>query len=202
MGTHLKQFLRERCRLVALVLLLATSVLATANQARAIDTDGNGFHDALLREMPYLPYANVGAMCTVYYSNGAWRARLTVRPPRVWSLWNQYNQTVAWAVRFVSATGRIEAEAFGAYSTASPNQHTDFGGGPNAPQVSISSSSYWAGSKYADHPIDTTPTVKPVVVVYWKDARTGLWTSMELPVAYYYMTHTNVVQPFASSSGC
>lgn len=132
--------------------------------------------------MPYLPYANGGAKCQYYTSSGVLMARLTVRPPGMWSLWNQTNQAVAWVVRFVNpVTGKTEPQRVGGYSTASPSQYTDFGGGPNAPQVFITSTEYWAGSAWVDRTANTTAAIKAEAEVYWQDTRTGLWTMRRGP---------------------
>jgi hypothetical protein len=193
----------NRIRLAALLLLTSAAFLAVAGEAKAIDADGNGYHDALVREMPNFPSSNVGAMCTESYSYGTYSSRLTVRPPRVWSLWGQYNQTVAWKARFYNvSTFNTEADTPWTYSTASPSQHTDFGGGGSAPQVWLSSSQYWAGSKWVDHPMDTTPMVKAVVDVAWRDARNGSWTVRTLGINYYYASFNGVVQPSATLAGC
>lgn len=195
-------FRRITIRAGIAVVAVATVALLSTSSAFAVDADGNGYHDALIREAPYLPYANVGAKCDIYYSYG-WRARLTVRPPRIWAIWGQYNQNVAWRARFYDiSTGRDAVTDSWRYFQASPNAYTDGGGGRNAPAIAINSTEYWAGSRYTDHPIDTTASVKAVIDVAWQDARNGVWVTRTLPIAYYYQPYNNVVQPSATMAGC
>jgi hypothetical protein len=177
----------------------AGAMLVSAGEAGAVDANGDGYHDALLREQPYLPYANVGARCDIYrLPNGAWRSKQTVRSPRVWGMWAAAH-SVAWRARFYDVnSGVTVAQGNWEYRTIAAGQYTDFGGGPNAPGVMITWAQYWQGGQYWDHPAQET--LKSVVDVAWLNPYTNQWVVRELPVLYVLVS--GLAQRMSSITGC
>src|SRR5215211_7992245 len=67
--------------------------------AFAVDVKSNLAYFSL-REMPYLPYANVGSNCDVWQSNSPKHGRLYVRSPKVRGRPGLGRQKVGWRARF------------------------------------------------------------------------------------------------------
>lgn len=167
----------------------ALSVLVLAPVARGIDVDRDGYHDFLLREQPYLPYANVGANCDVFKWNGVWYGRLTIRPPRVWGLSALGRQQVAWRTRFYDRqSGKVVWTNAWVYDRVRPGQATDFGGGPNAPQVMITWNQYWVGGQWYQHPISDNGRIKAIVDAGWYNRRRKRWVVRSLRVLWLIST--------------
>jgi hypothetical protein len=176
---------RMLTRLVSLLAVGAVLALAATDAAQAYDTDGNGYHDFVIREQPYLPSVNVGARCQLgSVQGGGTIATLTVRPPRVWSLWGLQNQSVVWRATFVNArTGALAAQGSWVSGTASPNASTDFGGWSQS-GVMITWAQYWQASQsYTYYP--SLGYMKAIVDVAWYNPWSGGWVFKSLPVQWY-----------------
>ena len=145
----------------------ALVMLGCAAPASAVDIDGNGYHDAILREEPYLPAANSGSNCDAYRKNGVLWARLNVRPPRVWIQNGYSRQDVGWRVLFYDhRNGTIVWTTPWEGATLLGGQHTDFGG-RDTPGLNILFKQYWAGSHYAENPVSNGIRMKAMVQVRW-----------------------------------
>ena len=179
----------------------AVLALAAAGTAQAYDTDGNGYHDFVIREQPYLPSVNVGARCELrYVQGGATLAKLTVRPPRVSSLWGLQNQSVAWRATFVSArTGAVVAQGSWVPGTASANASTDFGGW-SAPGVMITWAQYWQANQYHEY-YPSYGYVKAIVDVAWYHPWSGGWVYRSLPVQWT-LSPSNLAASADRITGC
>jgi hypothetical protein len=172
----------------ATLILLGGIVVALLVPIRgvAVDVNGDSKHDFLLREQPYLPYANVGSNCDVYRSNSPWHGRLYVRPPIVWGLPRLgRSQRVVWRTRFYDVpSGQVRYYGGWRYSTADPYRATAFGGGSNAPAVSIVSRGYWAGSQWYDHFADDGDKIRAIVDVRWYNRNKRTWVRASLRVRW------------------
>src|SRR5262245_52426430 len=86
-----------------------------------------------LREMPYLPYANVGSNCDVWQSNSPKHGRLYVRSPLVRGRPGLGRQKVGWRARFYdTVSGKTVWSGNWVYRYVQPYQVTRFSGGPDA----------------------------------------------------------------------
>jgi hypothetical protein len=192
---------RTRMFLATLAATGAALALAATGAAQAHDTDGNGYLDFVIREQPYLPNVNVGARCELsYVQGGGTLAKLTVRPPRVWSLWGLQNQSVAWRATFVNVrTGAVVAQGSWVPGTASANASTDFGGW-SAPGVMITWAQYWHASQYHTY-YPSLGYVKASVEVAWYHPWSGGWVYRLLPVQWY-LSPSNLVASADRITGC
>ena len=165
----------------------ALTILASAVPARAVDIDRDGYHDAILREEPYLPAANTGSNCDSYYKNGTLWSRLNVRPPRV-RIQNGYSrQDVGWRVQYYDfRTGRIVWTTPWEGVTLLTGQLTDFGG-RDTPGMNILFKQYWAGSHYAENPVSNGVRMKAMVQVRWAQVG-GSWRIATMHVQWVLPT--------------
>jgi hypothetical protein len=179
----------------AIAMLVFAVVLVLAPSAGSVDVDKDGWHDFLIREQSYLPYANVGANCDLYHSNGTWIGRLYIRPPRVWGLKGLGRQAVRWRTRFydLAQNGKVVWTTNWNYGRVRPRRATDFGGGPDAPQAMITSNSYWERSHWYQHPQGNGMRVRAVVDVGWYRARAKRWTRRSLTVRWMISTANRTI---------
>ena len=184
-----KQMFNPALKPAFLSIVLVTALLAGPVRARAVDVNRDGKHDFLLREQPYLPYANVGSNCDVWKYNSPWHARLYVRPPIVWGLPRLGRQRVAWRARFYDiASGQVRGIGNWVYATVSSSVATTFGGGQNAPQVMITWNQYWLGSQWYDHLGDDGDRIRALVDARWYNATTRRWRNATLLVQWVVST--------------
>jgi hypothetical protein len=158
--------------------------------ALAVDVNRDGWHDFLLREQPYLPYANVGSNCDVWRYNSPYHARLYVRPPIVWGLRSLGRQRVAWRARFYDVgSGQVRAIGNWVYATVVPFKSTIFGGGPDAGGgVMITHNQYWQGGQYYDHLAGDSDRIRASIDARWYNSRKRVWTRATLRVQWVITT--------------
>ena len=175
--------------------LLVVGALVLASGAGGVHGDRDGYDDALIREQPYLPYANVGANCDLYYNNGTWIGRLYIRPPRLWGLKGLGRQAVRWRTRFydIAQNGTVVWTTKWHYGRVKPLRATDFAGGPDAPQAMIHWKSYWDGSHWYQHPQGNGMRVRAVVDVGWYKARSRKWISRSMTVRWMISTANRTI---------
>ena len=177
-------------RRTVVVLMVLVAALALPLSTAAVDVNRDGLHDFLLREQPYLPYANVGSNCDLWKYNSPYHARLYVRPPIVWGLPGLGRQRVAWRARFYDwSSGDVRAYGKWVYSRVRPKQSTIFGGGPNAGGgVMITHNQYWTGGQYYDHLADDGDRIRAFVEVGWFNANKKRWVTRSLRVQWVIST--------------
>jgi hypothetical protein len=173
---------------------VAGSLLAVPG-ALALDVDGDGWSDFRLREMPYLPYANVGSNCDVWQYNSPVHARLYVNSPVVWGLPGLGHQKVAWRARFYDTrNGSVRFKGPWKYRYVNERKSTRFGGGPNAGNgLMITHKQYWVGHQWYDHLADDGRRIRAMVDAAWLNSSTGKWIVRSLKVRWVISTSNRTI---------
>jgi hypothetical protein len=166
--------LRARLMVMAVAALAAIASLAVsagtasaaATGADAVDVDHDGYYDTIVREAPWLPQYNVGALCTTPSYN---TLKITIRPPKVWPISGSglTAQTVYWQAVVTDRANNTLASGAWISGTAYRGEPTEFGasGDPNPPY--IYASSYWDGSESFTRNISTGVPLVPWIHVAW-----------------------------------
>ena len=177
-------------RFTLATLTLLAALLAAPLATLAIDVDGDGDHDARVREMPWLRYANVGSNCDVWRYNSPWHAHLYVRPPVVVGLPALGRQRVRWRANFWDVGSREYRHSGNwVYATVSAGQSTFFGGGPDAGNgVMITHRQYWQASQSYDHFADDGDRIRADIDVGWYSRRKQRWITREMDVRWVIAT--------------
>ena len=169
-------------RSVSCVAASLAVALVAVPAAFALDVDGDGRHDAQLREQPYLPFANSGTNCDAFDKGNVPWARLSVRPPRVWIQLGLSFQDVAWrAVFYDFRNNHVVARSRWEQVRLRQGQFTDFGGN-DYPGINIYWKPYWSGSHYYDHPLSDGVRLKALVQVRWAQVAGGFKHGTMRPV--------------------
>lgn len=165
-------------RLITALAAIAVAVAVLApGSAQAVDVDGNGTHDMLVREGRFYPRTAGGDCVASYRTDGGVRRQVvtfSVRPPAVFPLWRLAIQRVAWRANFFQAdNGALLASSPWEYARTVPNG-TVFGGWPSL-RAMIGTRQYLAGSHTYEH--DPTVSVRASVEVAWLNGNTGRWVT-------------------------
>jgi hypothetical protein len=174
------------------VLVAALSLAGLAHAAgisgpNAIDSDGNGYYDAYIREPSVFSAGNVGAACSYSQdSSGRPTGKITVRPPAVWPINGLSSQQVAWRMVAFSYSNPSNQTTYApsnwTFGTAYSNQAAEFGGGGDGYPFYVSSTAYWAGSQSWTRSNPAGDQRQPGVQIAWQNPNTGSWTTQLLLV--------------------